>query len=107
MVVEHLTGIGRRDAAERMAHLLLELGARLARVGLGSKAGYAHPLTQYLLADALGLSSVHVNRVRRQLREMQMVTFRDGHITFLDDDRLTDFADFDPTYLDQIGPILP
>ena len=45
MVVEHLVGMGQRDAEARMAHLLLELGAKLALVGLGSKAGYACPLT--------------------------------------------------------------
>lgn len=106
MVVEHLVGIGRRDAAERMAHFLLELGSRLALVGLGSKAGFACPLTQYLLADALGLSAVHVNRVLRQLREKGLLTFRDGQVTFDNYGKLTEFADFDPTYLDQVGPIL-
>jgi CRP-like cAMP-binding protein len=106
MVVEHLVGIGRRDAAERLAHFLLELGARLALAGMGSKAGFACPLTQYLLADALGLSSVHVNRVLRQLREEGMVTFRDGMVVFDDYGRLTEFAQFDPTYLDQVGPLL-
>jgi len=106
MVVEHLVNVGRRNAAERMAHFLLELGARAALVGMGSKAGFACPLTQYLLADALGLSPVHVNRVLRQLREDGMVTFRDGFVTFDNYARLTDFAQFDPTYLDQVGPIL-
>tara|TARA_R110000787_G_scaffold51589_2_gene122107 strand:- start:1989 stop:2720 length:732 start_codon:yes stop_codon:yes gene_type:complete len=106
MVVEHLVGIGRRDAAERMAHFLLELGARLSLVGLGSRTGYACPLTQYLLADALGLSAVHVNRVLRQLREQGLVTFRDGFVTFDDYDRLVEFADFEMTYLDQVGPLL-
>lgn len=106
MVVEHLINIGRRKAEVRVAHFLLELGARLTLVGLGSKAGYACPLTQYLLADALGLSSVHVNRVLRNLREAGMVTFRDGFVTFHDYDRLVDFADFEMTYLDQIGPLL-
>lgn len=106
MVVEHLVDIGRRNAAERMAHFLLELGARVALVGMGTKAGFACPLTQYLLADALGLSAVHVNRVLRQLREDGMVTFRDGFVTFDNYEKLTDFAQFDPTYLDQVGPIL-
>lgn len=106
MVVEHLVGIGRRDAAERMAHFLLELGARLSLVGLGSRAGYACPLTQYLLADAIGLSAVHVNRVLRQLREQGLVTFRDGFVTFDDYERLVEFADFEMTYLDQVGPLL-
>ncbi len=106
MVVEHLVGLGRRSAVQRMAHLLLELGARLALVGMGSKAGYACPLTQYHLADALGLSAVHVNRVMRQLREDGMVTFRGGHVVFDDYARLVALAEFDPTYLDQSGPIL-
>lgn len=105
-VVEHLVNLGRRNSAERMGHFLLELGGRLSLVGLGSRAGYACPLTQYLLADALGLSAVHVNRVLRQLREGGMVTFRDGFVMFNDYDRLTEFAQFDPTYLDQKGPLL-
>lgn len=106
MVVEHLVGLGRRDADARMAHFLLELGARLALVGMGSKAGYACPLTQYHLADALGLTAIHVNRVLRQLREDGLVTFRAGHVTFDNYDRLVDLADFDPAYLDQAGPLL-
>lgn len=107
MVVEHLVDIGRRDADERMAHFLLELGDRLALVGLGSKAGFACPLTQYLLADALGLSAVHVNRVLRQLREAGMVTFREGFVAFNDYEQLVNFAQFDPSYMDQKGPFLP
>ncbi|KZM51339.1 Crp/Fnr family transcriptional regulator [Labrenzia sp. OB1] len=106
MVVEHLVGLGRRPANARMAHFLLELGARLLLVGLGDKSGYACPLTQYHLADALGLSAVHVNRVLRHLREDGLVTFRNGHVTFDDYDRLIDFAEFDPAYLDQAGPLL-
>jgi CRP-like cAMP-binding protein len=107
MVVEHLVGVGRRNAAERVSHFLLELGSRLALVGLSSKAGYACPLTQYLLADALGLSAVHINRILRQLREAGMVTFQDGFVTFDDYDKLANFAQFDAVYMDQAGPLLP
>ncbi|MBK5950862.1 Crp/Fnr family transcriptional regulator [Rhodobium orientis] len=106
MVVEHLVGVGRRDSDARMAHFLLELGSRLALVGIGSKDGYDCPLTQYHLADALGLSAVHVNRVLRQLRERGLVTFRDGHVSFDDRDRLAELAEFDSTYLDHEGPLL-
>ena len=106
LVVEHLVGVGRRNAAERMAHFLLELGARLALVGMGSKSGYACPLSQYILADALGLSAVHVNRILRQLREDGLVTFRDGFVTFDNYKKLKEFAQFDPVYLDQTGPLL-
>lgn len=107
MVVEHLVGLGRRDADARMAHFLLELGMRLSLVGMGSRQGYACPLTQYHLADALGLSAIHVNRVLRKLRENGLVTFRDGFVTFEDYDGLVTLADFDPAYLDQSRPLLP
>ncbi len=106
MVVEHLVGIGRRDARERTAHFLLELGARLKLVGLGTTAGYACPLSQYRLADALGLSAVHVNRVLRELREMGLVTFQQGKVIFDDFEGLVKLADFDKQYLDHDGPLL-
>lgn len=106
MVVEHLVGIGRRDAKERTAHFLLELGARLTLVGLGSNLGYACPLSQYLLADALGLSAVHVNRVLRELRESGLVTFQHGQVEIHDFKKLAQLADFDRTYLDHDGPLL-
>ena len=106
MVVEHLVGIGRRNALERTAHYLLVFGARLKLVGLGTKEGYACPLSQYMLADALGLSAVHVNRVLRQLREMELLTFQKGRVTFDDFDGLVELADFDTAYLDHDGPLL-
>lgn len=106
MVVEHLVNIGRRNALERTAHCLLEFGARLELVKLGTKEGYDCPLSQYMLADALGLSAVHVNRVLRQLREMGLLTFQKGHVTFDDFDGLVALADFDKAYLDHDGPLL-
>lgn len=106
MVIEHLVSIGRRDAKERTAHFLLELGARLKLVGLGSTAGFACPLSQYIVADALGLSAVHVNRVLRELREAGLVTFQDGQVTIHDLAGLVKLADFDVAYLDHNGPLL-
>ena len=106
MVVEHLVDIGRRNALERTAHFLLELGARLKLVGLGTRQGYACPLSQYMLADALGLSAVHINRVLRQLREEGLLTFRSGQVIFDDFERLVELADFDTAHLDQDGPLL-
>ncbi|WP_114966470.1 Crp/Fnr family transcriptional regulator [Alkalilacustris brevis] len=106
MVVEHLVNLGRRSAEERMAHFLLELGARLQLVGLGDRTGFDCPLTQYHLADALGLSAVHVNRVLRHMRENGLVTFRNGRVAFDDFARLGDIAGFDMAYLDQEGPRL-
>lgn len=106
MVVEHLVGIGRRNARERTAHFLLELGARLKLVGLGTNDGYACPLSQYMVADALGLSPVHVNRVLRELRELELVTFQQGKVTFCDFEGLVMLADFDKHYLDHDGPLM-
>jgi CRP-like cAMP-binding protein len=106
MLVEHLVGLGRRNATERTAHFLLELAARLNLVGLGTKSGFACPLSQYLMADALGLSAVHVNRVLRELREAGYVTFQNGQVVFDDFDGLVAFADFDRIYLDHEGPLL-
>jgi CRP-like cAMP-binding protein len=106
MVVEHLVNLGRRDAEERMAHFLLELGTRLKLVGVGDITGFACPLTQYHLADALGLSAVHVNRVLRHLREDGLVTFKKGRVVFGDFERLRRLAGFDTAYLNDDGPLL-
>ena len=106
MVVEHLVGIGRRNALERTAHFLLELSARLTLVGCGTREGFACPLSQYMLADALGLSAVHINRVLRELREDALLTFQKGQVTIHDFDGLVDLAEFDRAYLDQEGPLL-
>ena len=76
MVVEHLVSIGRRSAIERTAHFFLELGERLRLVGLASESGFECPLNQYVLADTLGLSAIHVNRVLRQLRERDLLTLK-------------------------------
>ena len=106
IVVENLVRIGRRTAVERVAHLLLELAIRLRLVGLDDKAGYACPLSQYFLADALGLSAVHVNRCLRDLREKNLVTFQNDRVVFHDFDKLVDFSGFDRTYLDHEGHLL-
>lgn len=106
MVVEHLVNLGRRSAEVRMAHFLLELGARLKLVGVGDKSGFDCPLTQYHLADALGLSAVHINRVLRHLREEGLVTFRQGRVRFENFKGLTELAGFDIDYLDHDGPLL-
>ena len=100
-LVEHLIDLGRRDSTARVAHLLLEFGYRLRRVGRGSSCGYACPLNQYLLADALGLTAIHVNRVLRKLRLSGLLTFRHGQVTFHDVEGLIRLTGFDPAYLDR------
>jgi len=99
MVVEHLVNIGRRSAIERTAHFFMELGQRLALIGQVVDNGFACPLNQYVLADALGLSAIHVNRVLRQLRERGLITLRAQHVIILDLTGLQALAGFDGSYL--------
>ena len=65
---EWMVGLGRRSAYARIAHLLCEMGLRLQAVGLAQNGSYDLPVTQMELADALGLTTVHVNRTLQQLR---------------------------------------
>jgi CRP-like cAMP-binding protein len=91
--------LGRRSAIARVAHLFCELMARLEVVGLVDGNGYELRLTQTELAECVGLTSVHVNRVLRQLRERGLVTFRNGRVTMLDRSALESIAEFRPAYL--------
>lgn len=84
MVVEHLVNIGRRTPLARTAHFFLELKERLTLVGLATDTEYHCPLNQYVLADALGLSAIHVNRVLRKLRESNILVLR-GKKVFIHD----------------------
>jgi CRP-like cAMP-binding protein len=83
----------------RIAHLLCELYVRLKLVGLADDDGYALPLTQADVADATGLTPVHVNRMLRKLRNDELLTFRNGRVTIHDWEGLQRVAEFDPTYL--------
>ncbi len=84
MVVEHLVSIGRRSALERTAHFFLELIERLTLVGLATETQFDLPLSQYVIADALGLSAIHVNRVLRRLREQHLLTVQAGKVNIND-----------------------
>jgi CRP-like cAMP-binding protein len=99
MVVEHLVNIGRRSAAERTAHLFMEFAERLSLVGLATEAEFACPLNQFVLADALGLTAIHVNRVLRQLREQDLLSLSKGRVRIHDLNRLRKFAGFQGGYL--------
>jgi CRP-like cAMP-binding protein len=103
IVVEHLVNIGRRKAIEGLAHLLLEIGERLRVVGLGDDGGYACPLTQEELADAVGLSPIHVNRLLRQLRERRLASLTGRRLVIHDLAGLRELADFNIAYLDHDG----
>ncbi|RUY01158.1 Crp/Fnr family transcriptional regulator, partial [Mesorhizobium sp. M7A.F.Ca.US.005.03.2.1] len=100
VVAQHLTNVGRRSALARTAHLFLELMTRLERIGSVTRNSYECPLTQYDLADALGLTPIHVNRMLRELRERKFLEFRQGHVRVLDQQGLTKFAGFEQEYVD-------
>jgi CRP-like cAMP-binding protein len=94
-----LVSMGRRAALAHMAHLLCELLLRLHVVGLAEGRSFNFPLTQQELADILGLSMVHVNRVIQDLRAKKLVAWRSGRVSILDWEGLVALAEFDPTYL--------
>lgn len=91
--------LGRRSAIQRAAHLFCELQARMAVVGLAEPDSYALPISQAELAECLGLTPVHVNRVLRDLRERELLEFRSGQVLMRDVQALKRLAEFDPDYL--------
>ena len=101
---EWVVNLTRRPAIPRTAHLVLELETRLAVRGATVAGEFELPLTQAILGDALGLSSVHLNRTIRRLREEELLVFRAGRIVIQDRPRLVRIAEYDPRYL---TPIIP
>ncbi|HMM87644.1 Crp/Fnr family transcriptional regulator [Bradyrhizobium sp.] len=96
---EHLIDTARRSAYERVSHLLLELFVRLNRVKLTDEMTFSIPLTQELIADALGLTTVHVNRTLRALREDKLIAMDGRFVTILDFEALSLLSDFENSYL--------
>ena len=96
---EWLVNIGARKAEERVAHLLCELLLRLETVGLTTGTQYALPLTQAELADTVGLTGVHVNRILQRLRRDGLITLKSKRLVILDEERLKAFSGFNPNYL--------
>lgn len=96
---EWIFSMGRRTALARTAHILCELFVRMDVVGLARDHRYPLPLTQMDLADATGLTAVHVNRMLRKLRDEALLTFRNGEVAIHDWDGLQRVAEFSPAYL--------
>jgi CRP-like cAMP-binding protein len=95
---EWMIGIGRRSAYTRIAHALCEVFVRLRAVGLANEHERELPVTQAELGDALGLSTVHVNRSLQELRGDRLIQLRGGSLTILNWEGLKK-AEFDVTYL--------
>jgi CRP-like cAMP-binding protein len=93
-LLNQLMRCGRQSAYERVAHLVMEIHHRLSFVGLANGKSFAMPLTQEVLADALGLSIVHLNRTLQQLRREGMIAFKSGVMHLLKPEELKELGDF-------------
>jgi CRP-like cAMP-binding protein len=96
---EWTLNVGRRDALTRTAHLLCEFALRLETAGLGEQCAYQLPMTQEQLADALGLTSVHVNRTLKALEAKGFIERSKRSVKIEDWKRLAAVGDFDSNYL--------
>jgi CRP-like cAMP-binding protein len=96
---EWVVNVGRRDARGRIAHILCEFAVRLETRGLASEGGFELPMTQEQLADATGLTSVHVNRVLKSLEADGLISRRRRQIHFENWRALQDVGDFSRRYL--------
>ena len=107
---EWTVSLGCRTGIERLAHLFCELHARLAAVGLADGNTCPMPITQNDLGDAMGQTSVHINRTLQEMRSMGLITLRSRRLTIHDPAALAQLAQFDPAYLhltaDDAGPVL-
>ncbi len=100
-LLNQLMRVGRQTAYERTAHFFLELFERLSVVGLADGLSIPMPLTQETIADALGLSVVHLNRTLQQLRRDRLIESRNGSVTLLQPEALAQIADFRPVRISQ------
>jgi|SRR5215203_1375553 len=98
---EWMLGMGRRSAKTSVAHVLCEMVMRLKAVGLEKDNTVPLPLTQMEIGDALGLSTVHVNRTLQELRGDGLIEWQRGVLKVLNWDSLAAEGEFDATYLHQ------
>lgn len=96
---EWVTNLGQREAFSRIAHLFCEMMVRMEDAGLAKDKECSFPLTQSLLAEASGMSTVHVNRTLQALREAGLIELKSGRLKALDWEGLVNAGEFDPAYL--------
>lgn len=96
---EWIVAMGRRSKKSHLAHLICELFVRLEGVNLTNGMSFHLPLSQSEMADVIGLSVVHMNRVIQALRREKLISWTNQTVTILNWDRLKEVAEFDPTYL--------
>ncbi|WP_158742214.1 Crp/Fnr family transcriptional regulator [Acidisphaera sp. L21] len=93
---DHIVRLGRQTAYERVVHLMLEFHSRLQQIGAVHDDRFALPLTQEVLADALGLSVVHINRTLQQIRRDRLFDMRSGQVTLRQIELMRAMADWTP-----------
>ena len=96
---EWLLCLGSREKREHLAHLLCELHQRLRRAGLVADHEFELPLTQDELAETMGVSVTHINRVLQRLRKEGLISLGQRHLKILQPNELMDIAEFDGAYL--------
>ncbi|RYF11506.1 MAG: Crp/Fnr family transcriptional regulator, partial [Oxalobacteraceae bacterium] len=94
-----IVSMGRRSSSERVAHLICELYLRARNIGLTEGEEFNLPLSQLVLADALGMTAVHINRVLKELRISGAMALKRGSVIILDPLKLVKIAGFDENYL--------
>ncbi|MEK7342270.1 MAG: Crp/Fnr family transcriptional regulator [Pseudomonadota bacterium] len=100
IVAQWVVSVGRRDARMRTAHLFCEIGVRMERAGLGRRTDFDLPAIQTQLADALGMTPVHMNRVIRSLRQDGLLILKGREVQIPDWDALAATGQFDGGYLE-------
>ena len=96
---EWVLNVGQREGVSRMAHVLCELLVRLRAVDLVEGHACDLPITQGEFADALGFTTVHVNRVLQQMRAEGLIELSGDRLNVPDWEKLKQVGEFDPTYL--------
>ena len=96
---EWVLNVGRRDAKSRIAHMLCEFATRREAAGLGAPERFELPMTQEQIADATGLTAVHVNRMLNELGMDGVIARNKREVEILDWARFRDIADFNASYL--------
>ena len=94
-----ITSMGRRSSIERVAHLMCELYVRARNIGLTTDTQLTLPLSQLILADSLGMTPVHLNRVLKELRVAGAMTIMRGSLEIIDPAKMVHIAGFDENYL--------
>lgn len=96
---EHVIDVGRRTPVERLSHFLLELHDRLKAIGLAEATRFRLPFSQEVIADVLGLSVPHLNRMMQQLRSEHLIANSERVVEFIDADAMHSLAHYQPQAL--------